>query len=181
MRVIKRYPNRKLYDTYTKEYINLKGVAALIQEDQEIRIVDNATGEDLTSVTLTQIILNHEKEIGGIVPRSFLAGLIQQGGERLAAFQNIFIPPIGLKHYVEQEIILRTDKLIETGEITTSDAEMIREKLLAQDSSQLSGEHLLIDEYIFKLLETLNIPSKDDLKRLKMQLENLADKLDNLK
>lgn len=85
MRLIKRYPNRKLYDTQNKEYITLKGIAALIRDGQEISIIDHTTGVDLTPVTLTHIILEYEKEIGGVVPRSLLAGLIQSAGGPLAS------------------------------------------------------------------------------------------------
>jgi polyhydroxyalkanoate synthesis repressor PhaR len=49
---IKRYANRKLYNTATSRYITLKGIAELIEAGDEVRVVDNETGEDITSVTL---------------------------------------------------------------------------------------------------------------------------------
>ncbi|MGD8735253.1 MAG: polyhydroxyalkanoate synthesis regulator DNA-binding domain-containing protein, partial [Anaerolineae bacterium] len=52
---IKRYPNRKLYDTEAKQYITLEGIAALIRQGNEVQVIDHATGEDLTALTLTQI------------------------------------------------------------------------------------------------------------------------------
>ena len=51
MLVIKRYPNRKLYDTTAKQYITLEGIAARIRDGEEVQIVDHATGEDLTTLT----------------------------------------------------------------------------------------------------------------------------------
>ena len=60
MRTIKRYPNRKLYDTEKKRYITLKGIADLIRQGKELRVVDNATGQDLTTVTLSQVIFDQE-------------------------------------------------------------------------------------------------------------------------
>ncbi len=62
MVVIKRYPNRKLYDTIAKQYITLDGVAELVRQGSEIKVVDHASGEDLTAFTLTQIILEQEKK-----------------------------------------------------------------------------------------------------------------------
>ncbi len=47
---IKRYANRKLYNTETSRYITLKGIAALIEEGETVRVVDNETGEDITSI-----------------------------------------------------------------------------------------------------------------------------------
>ena len=64
MIVIKRYPNRKLYNTEAKQYVTLDGIAQLIREREEIQILDHATGEDLTAVTLTQIIVEQEKKEG---------------------------------------------------------------------------------------------------------------------
>ena len=60
-KVIKRYTNRKLYDTVESRYVTLDEIAAMIKEGVEVRIVDNRTKEDLTSVTLAQIIFEEEK------------------------------------------------------------------------------------------------------------------------
>ena len=49
MIIVKRYPNRKLYNTSAKQYITLEGVAQLIRDGEEVQIVDHATGEDLTA------------------------------------------------------------------------------------------------------------------------------------
>lgn len=62
MAIIKRYPNRKLYDTEAKKYITLDGIAELIRDGQEVQVMDHSTGEDLTTLTLTQIIFEQEKE-----------------------------------------------------------------------------------------------------------------------
>ena len=45
MPIVKRYPNRKLYDTEAKQYVTLEGIAELIRQGQEVHVVDNATGE----------------------------------------------------------------------------------------------------------------------------------------
>ena len=67
MRIIKRYSNRKLYDTAAKEYITLEAIADLIRAGEEIQVVDNVTEEDLTALTLSQIILEQEKKKKGFV------------------------------------------------------------------------------------------------------------------
>ncbi|MBZ5627083.1 MAG: pesticin [Acidobacteriia bacterium] len=59
--VIKKYPNRRLYDTSTGRYVNLDDVAALIRKGAEIQVVDAKTGEDLTRVVLTQVIVEDAK------------------------------------------------------------------------------------------------------------------------
>ena len=68
MTMIKRYPNRKLYDTEAKQYITLSGIAELIRQGGDIQVSDYATGEDLTALTLSQIIFEQEKKQSGFLP-----------------------------------------------------------------------------------------------------------------
>ena len=59
--LLKKYANRKLYDTRTSRYITLDGIAQLVREGHEIKVVDREGGQDLTQVTLSQIVLEEEK------------------------------------------------------------------------------------------------------------------------
>ena len=80
--LIKRYANRKLYNTQTSRYITLKGIAELIESGREVRVIDNETGEDITSVTLSQILVDSERT-NRTVPGTLLSELIQRGGDVL--------------------------------------------------------------------------------------------------
>jgi polyhydroxyalkanoate synthesis repressor PhaR len=60
-RVVKRYANRKMYDTHWSRYVTLAQIAEMVREGEEIQILDNATKEDLTEVTLAQIIFEEQK------------------------------------------------------------------------------------------------------------------------
>ncbi|HEX9363881.1 MAG TPA: polyhydroxyalkanoate synthesis regulator DNA-binding domain-containing protein [Candidatus Dormibacteraeota bacterium] len=73
--LIKKYANRKLYDTRTSRYITLDGIAQLVRDGHEIRVVDRDNGQDLTQVTLSQIVLSEEKRGP--------ARLVGAGGEML--------------------------------------------------------------------------------------------------
>src|SRR5262245_1049866 len=77
--VIKRYSNRKLYDTQESRYVTLEEIEEMIRAGKEISVVDAATGEDLTSVTLTQIILENERNHRTALPAAFLHQLIKYG------------------------------------------------------------------------------------------------------
>ena len=69
-RVIKRYSNRKLYDTAAKRYVTLDGIAELIRQGAEVRVIDHATGDDMTAQIQAQIIFEEEKRGGGLLPRT---------------------------------------------------------------------------------------------------------------
>jgi len=85
-RLIKRYGNRKMYDTHASRYVTLDNIAELVRGGADVRIADNDTGEDLTAVTFAQIIFEEEKRQNGLLGLPLLRRLIQQGG---AALQEI--------------------------------------------------------------------------------------------
>ena len=60
--VVKKYSNRKLYDTYTRRYVTLDVIADLLREGHEVQVVDRSTGADITAVTLSQILVDMVKE-----------------------------------------------------------------------------------------------------------------------
>lgn len=84
-KIIKRYANRKLYDTERSSYVTLEDIAVMIKAGEEVQVVDNKSGEDLTSVTLAQIIFEAEKKKSAM-PLSLLRTLIRDGGDAIGEF-----------------------------------------------------------------------------------------------
>lgn len=82
-RLIKRYGNRKMYDTAASRYVTLDGITELVRAGEDLRIIDNDTGEDLTAVTFAQIIVEEEKRKSGFLELPVLRWIIQQGGATL--------------------------------------------------------------------------------------------------
>ncbi len=80
--VIKRYQNRKLYDTRHSSYVTLDDIAQMVKEGEEVKIIDNRTKEDITSITFAQIIFEEEKKKKQVLPLSAFKKIIQ-GGEQL--------------------------------------------------------------------------------------------------
>lgn len=81
MKTIKRYPNRKLYDTEASRYITLEEIAEHLRAGGEVRVVDSKSGQDITSVTLAQVLLGEEKKSRADVSLQRLIGMVQTGGE----------------------------------------------------------------------------------------------------
>src|SRR2546422_11458368 len=84
-KVIKRYTNRKLYDTVESRYVTLDEIAHMIKGGAEVKIIDNRSKEDLTSVTLAPIIFEEEKKRSQM-PLGVLREIIRHGGEAVAGF-----------------------------------------------------------------------------------------------
>ncbi|MBZ5510760.1 MAG: polyhydroxyalkanoate synthesis regulator DNA-binding domain-containing protein [Acidobacteriia bacterium] len=74
--VIRKYANRRLYDTSASRYVNLEDIAALIRNGTDVQVVDAKTGQDLTRVTLTQIILEDARDEPAGLPLDLLRKLI---------------------------------------------------------------------------------------------------------
>lgn len=74
--VIKKYANRRLYDTSASRYVNLEDIATLVRNGKEVQIVDAKTGEDVTRVTLTQVIVEDAKDQPAGLPVELLRQLI---------------------------------------------------------------------------------------------------------
>ncbi|HEY3595112.1 MAG TPA: polyhydroxyalkanoate synthesis regulator DNA-binding domain-containing protein [Polyangiaceae bacterium] len=82
-RIIKRYSNRKLYDTRDSRYVTLLQIAEMVRAGEDVQIIDNASKEDKTEVTLALIISEELKSQPRSVPLGTLRDLIHQRGEKL--------------------------------------------------------------------------------------------------
>lgn len=154
MPVIKRYPNRKLYDTEAKRYVTLDQIAEMIQARKDVLVIDHETGEDLTNLTLSQIIFEQEKKGAGFLQRSLLANLIRAGGDTLDQMRRALTAPLHL----------------DSGE-------------KKEGANQGALDALLfhrIDELMQDILTTLNVPTARDLRKLQAQLDELNEKISAL-
>ncbi len=179
MPVIKRYPNRKLYNTEAKQYITLQEIATLLRQGEEIQVVDHATGEDLTALTLSQVILEQEKRRSGFLPQPVLAGLIQAGGERLSTLRRALASPLELAHHVDEEIERRLQSLISRGELAAEEGLRLREKLV-RPSELPPGARWPSEAELERVLDERGVPSQQDLQQILAQLEALASKLEEI-
>jgi polyhydroxyalkanoate synthesis repressor PhaR len=78
--LIKKYENRRLYDTTNSRYVNLDEVAAMLQNGDHVQVVDSATGEDITRLILTQIIVEDAKTPGSTFPLDVLRQMVIASG-----------------------------------------------------------------------------------------------------
>jgi polyhydroxyalkanoate synthesis repressor PhaR len=183
MAIIKRYPNRKLYNTETKQYITLEGIAELIRDGAEVEVIDNATGENLTALTLTQIILELEKKQTGLLSNSILTGLIRAGGESISALQRGLNYSLGFLSQVDEEIHLRIQAMVKEGDLTDGEGKTLLDKLVEQGHRMRVEQHPAKDhlaEHIEVLLQQRQVPTRANLKQLNNQLEELNTRLEQL-
>ncbi|HPQ80452.1 MAG TPA: polyhydroxyalkanoate synthesis regulator DNA-binding domain-containing protein [bacterium] len=104
-KIIKRYQNRKLYDTSDSCYVTLEDISEMIKEGEEIQIVDNTTKEDLTAVTLAQIIFEEQKKKTNVLPLGTFRQIIQGGGEALREIMTRGAHELGhVREFVDSKV-----------------------------------------------------------------------------
>ncbi len=167
--LIKRYGNRKLYDTRRSHYVTLEEISHMVRTGEEIRVVDNQTQEDLTSVTLAQIMLEEEKSQRNAYPLSLLKNLIQQSGESLTGWVQKGKESIST---MRMEGMGQLSRIIEKGHETTEEGTQLLREWIASQQKALDIAQKRIDErikYFFSQRTGL-----DDLEK---QIQELESKL----
>jgi polyhydroxyalkanoate synthesis repressor PhaR len=170
-KVIKRYTNRKLYDTVESRYVTLDEIAEMIKAGAEVKIVDNRTKDDLTSITLAQIIFEEEKKTSKMSLKTLL-GLIRQGSEVAQHLVDGAGGDLrGKVDAVRAAAEQRVQSLIARGQLT---GERARE-LVTSSQEALSALQKKIDERVRAAAE--GVQSLPDVKR---QLDEISGRLDAL-
>jgi polyhydroxyalkanoate synthesis repressor PhaR len=86
MKIIKRYQNRKLYDTQQSCYVNHTDIIKMIRTGEEVMVIDNKSKNDITAATLTQIIFEAEKKASQYAPLSILREIIQHKNSSISSY-----------------------------------------------------------------------------------------------
>ena len=163
--LIKRYANRKLYNTETSRYITLKGIAELIENGDEVRVIDNETGEDITSIALSQILVDNERTKSGDVPGSVLTELISKGGDVLysALRRGVGDAQEGIEEI--QKNVRRLVKPDGSGDWIAFGAPDIEK---------------VIHRSVERVMKVLDLPRRSDIDALNENLDRVARALENL-
>ena len=158
--LIKRYANRKLYNTATSRYITLKGIAELIEAGETVRVIDNESGEDITSVTLSQILVDTERS-SRRVPGTVLSDLIQRSGD---ALYHALKRGVGPASEGLDELQRNVRKLLS------------REGSGRRDWIAFTAPELdrMVQRALERVLHALDLPTRRDLEALERRLDELS-------
>jgi polyhydroxyalkanoate synthesis repressor PhaR len=162
--LIKRYANRKLYNTEASRYITLRGIAELLENDRDVKVIDNKTGEDITSVTLSQILVDTERG-GRDVPGNLLSELFERGGG-------------ALYDAVRQGVDEASDNI---EEFRTGVRRLIRPKERRDWVAFGAPDFEKIVQNAFeRVAEVLDLPRRKDVDALIVRLAQLSEQLDRI-
>ncbi len=165
--LIKRYANRKLYNTQSSRYITLKGISELIENGDEVRVIDNETGEDITSVALSQILVDSERE-GRKVPKSLLTDLFQRGGD---ALYGALRRGVGDARDEIEELTQGVRRIVRGEE---------RERLSDWISEATPDFDHMVQNAVERVFKALDLPRRSDIDALNENLCRVAEAVERL-
>ena len=179
-RVIKRYSNRKLYDTKDSRYVTLLQIAEMVRTSEEVQIIDNNTKEDLTEVTLAQIIYEEQKQKASSrnVPLQTLKELIHQRTEKVLS--DLREGPIG--RLIPGSGKTEPPKGEASAEAVTENGAPDKQSLVDQAKETFEDWQHKIDERVKAVLPSI-LPwqqLQQEIKRLNARIEELEEKLESL-
>jgi len=176
-RVIKRYTNRKLYDTEESRYVTLEEIAGMVKAGEEVQIVDNRTGNDLTEVTLAQILFEEQKKQTTRMPLSMLKEIIRTSGSSITDFiQRRLTQPV---QSFKQEAERQVDKIVRRSESTVEEkARQVRD-LFTSTQKALDDIQKKLDERIHNVFDAVGSRAKfkEQLAALRKRIEDLETRL----
>jgi polyhydroxyalkanoate synthesis repressor PhaR len=171
LRVIKRYSNRKLYDTKDSRYVTLLQIAEMVRGGEEVQIIDNNTKDDLTEVTLAQIIYEQQKAHSRSVPLQTLKELIHARTEKVLA--DLREGPIGR---LIPGVKPTDEKVPEAQQALPRE---VKPTLVDQAKEKLEEVQHQLDDQIKAILATFRPfqQMQQELRRLNERVEDLERKL----
>ncbi|MCS6901487.1 MAG: polyhydroxyalkanoate synthesis regulator DNA-binding domain-containing protein [Myxococcales bacterium] len=181
-RIIKRYSNRKLYDTKDSRYVTLPQIAEMVRSGEDVQVIDNATKEDKTEATLALIISGEVKSAPKAVPLHTLRELVHSGRERL--LNQFREGPIG--RFITPESPPEPSKSAPEPSPTVQPppaAPPSRNRLqeLVDSSRQTVDEwRAAIDEQISALLPPFFTKIRGDVDKLSQRVEELEKRVNAL-
>jgi polyhydroxyalkanoate synthesis repressor PhaR len=178
-RIIKRYSNRKLYDTEVSHYVSLQDIIKLVRADEDVQVTDSRTGEDLTSVILAQAMAEEEKSEGSVFSQDTLKELIKRGSESLdEILRTSRLIRKGAIQMAEEGATKYYRKLVDHGEIGEDEAQSLLRQLSRTVTKRRHSLRREIDERVAEFVETMHLPSRSDVERIGKKIDAIAAKLD---
>jgi polyhydroxyalkanoate synthesis repressor PhaR len=165
--LIKRYANRKLYNTESSRYITLRGISELVREGPDICVIDNETGEEITPIILSQILVDDQRENRGgdrdsAVSGTLLAELIQRGGDALYSLVRRGVGDVETNLNEMKDNVRRWIRTPGEG--------------IRLDTAEIGQT---VHNAVERVLRVADLPTRGDLEALNKNLERLAHALES--
>ncbi|MBF0468699.1 MAG: hypothetical protein HQK61_07415 [Desulfamplus sp.] len=181
MHLIKKYANRKLYDTTEKRYVTMKHISGMIKSGNDVTIIDNESGEDLTSSIVSSLMGRDSGETDESLSSSLLIQLFRKGSGALTDYakkyfsiwQNAFT-------LAEDELDHMLKSLVKNNEISKIEGSRLKQEIMGFTSSLKSWISEMVDKRINEVLNVMNLATRDQFANLTQRISSLEKKIAEL-
>ncbi len=189
MKIIKRHKNRRLYDAEESRILTQADLADMIKGGIELRVVDNATGKDITLAVLGRVMLTEASSWEDIKEsKELFQKIISLGGDKsMSVLKNTILASIGVIQVTKEKAEKIIDDLIKKGELDKSDRkkavmELLEktEKSTSQLKEKISKGADRTQKEFANLVKSLNVAKQSDLKSLEAKVDKLTKALKSL-
>jgi len=174
MKLIKRYKNRRLYDTDLKKYITHNELGLYVRAEIQFQVIENATGEDITLQVLGQLLTSELKDCHDMKgTKDILLEAISVGGKKsMSILKNTFLAGVGMFNLTKKKAEEIIDSLIKAGQIEKSD----RKKAVLELLDKAEESTIKVAEKVKKETSGLQVEIKKLADRVKKSYENMPQK-----
>ena len=182
-RVIKRYKNRRLYDTVEKKTIKLEDLADLVKSNVSFEVIDNATGKDITVSVLARVFseaLSEDKKNLKQTSKVLKVLISKGGGITMDFFKKSVLFGLGVFDLTKEKAEKLVDEMIKRGEMTQSDKAKAVKELLKGHDERMEKLKKKIDESVEKVTAKVKGKEKEELAKLQKKIDELTKVVEKL-
>jgi len=176
MHKIKKYANRKMYDTHDKRYVSMVQLSELIKQGEEVMVIDNRT-----AAIISQLLGMENKEKDKAVSSQLLMQLLRKGGGTLTDYAKKYVSLWqGAFNMAEDEVSQLVNRLVKNKELSISEAGKLKKEIMGYTSSLKSWISESIDKRVGEVLQSMNLATNDHVKALSAKVDALSKKVKQL-
>ena len=189
MRVVKRYSNRRLYDTESSRTITQADLSKMVKKGIELKVIDSQTGKDITLSVLGRLMLfetTHWRDHKG--SQELLKAIISTGGENpMSILKNTILASLGALQVTKEKASKIIDELIKKGELDRSERKKaIMELLKKADKStadfrkKVSTEASKVQKDVSTFVQDMKLAKQSDFKTLERKVDKISKQLNKI-
>jgi polyhydroxyalkanoate synthesis repressor PhaR len=182
MHLIKKYANRKLYDTTEKQYLSMARLSEIIKGGAEVTIIDNETGEDLTASVVMQLLAREKNDAGdAAVPPGMLMQMLRKGRGTLFGYGKKYVSLWQSAFTMSKDEIEKlVNRLVRDKELSEDEGNNLKKEIVTVTASIKNWTLQNIDRRIAYALDMMNLASTEQIVELTEKVEALTRKVKDL-
>jgi polyhydroxyalkanoate synthesis repressor PhaR len=183
IRIIKRYANRRLYDTLEKKTIKLEDLTPLIRDEVNFKVVDNRTGKDVTISVLGRVLsdtLADDKKNLKQTTRLIRLLISKGGGVTVDIFKKSLLFGLGVFDLTKEKAEKIVEEMIKRGEMNQADKSEAINELLKGHDERMEKLKKKIDESVEKVTAKVRGKEKEELAKLHKKIDELSKIIEKL-